>query len=115
DHPKMRDNLLVSLDIKCPSSGEEKKMDLDNLGLLTLGDQLKFVVKDLKDIEYAYKILHENPVPCPVIIQPASSGEYSRKELKEMASAILKTRFQGMDIRFMLQLHRLIYGKRRGV
>ena len=68
----LRERLRISLDIKCPSSGETENMDLMNLNLLSGGDQLKFVVRDRDDLEFAFGVLSMNPVFCPAVIQPVT-------------------------------------------
>jgi len=116
---KLKENLLISLDIKCPSSFESDKMDLRNLNILTDTDQLKFVVKDREDLEYAFAVIQGNPVYCPAIIQPVMEENPGsipdRSRLEELTEAFLKDLPEGRDIRFMLQLHKVIWGNRRRV
>jgi len=53
------DLLLVSLDIKCPSSGHCEDMDYSNLKLVDKKDQVKFVVSDKKDFAFSIDIIKE--------------------------------------------------------
>ena len=41
------------IDVKCPASGESAKNDWSNLDLLTPTDEVKFVVQDRQDYEFA--------------------------------------------------------------
>src|SRR5687768_14176886 len=45
------------MDVKCPGSGEAGKMDWDNLRRLTPSDQIKFVIRDRADYEYARDVV----------------------------------------------------------
>jgi len=110
-----RENLITSLDIKCPSSGEDRKMDLRNLNLLGRQDHLKFVVKDLEDIHYAFRILEQSPVLSQVVIQPVMGEEIDREQLGQLADAFLSKAQGRKELRFMLQSHKIIWGDSRGV
>ena len=99
--------LMISLDIKCPSSKMEKKFDFKNIGLLRKNDQIKFIVKEKKDYNYAKKIINENKIICDIFIQPVW-GENPKK----IANWIVKDR---LNVRYSLQLHKLIWGQKRRV
>lgn len=99
--------MMVSMDWKCPSSGMEDKMLLENLDLLSPLDQLKFVVADKKDMLFAYAFLKEHPLPCTVILTPVGGVD-----LLEVAEFVLKKK---MNARVLPQLHKLIWGDRKGV
>lgn len=53
---KVPERVIRIVDVKCPGSGEAEKMDWGNLGRLTTSDQVKFVIKDRTDYEYARDI-----------------------------------------------------------
>lgn len=114
---ELRERLHVSLDIKCPGSGEAEKMNIRNLNLLSDGDQLKFVIRDRQDLEFAMDLARQNPVYCPTIIQPVarSSSSLPGNSLEDIANAFLEDHPGNLDIRFMLQSHKIIWGDRRGV
>ncbi len=100
------ESLLISLDIKCPSSRMHDKMDMNNLRYLSEKDQLKFVISDRVDYEYAKNIIVENSVPCPVFFQPVWSSNPGR-----LADWILR---DGLSIRLGLQIHKVIWGEEKG-
>lgn len=102
-HPR----LSVSLDVKCPASKMENNMCWDNLPALAPKDQLKFVIADRKDYDYAKEILKKYPVGCPVIFQPEGGTK-----LLPLADWVLK---DGLAVRVLPQFHKLIWGDKRGV
>ncbi|MEW5747753.1 MAG: radical SAM protein [Candidatus Thermoplasmatota archaeon] len=97
------DNLSISMDIKCPSSGEAEKMLFENMEMLGPMDQLKFVVSDKADYEYAKEVIREHPPKCDVILTPVGG-----KDLRWLAESALK---DGLDVRVMPQLHKIIWGE----
>ncbi len=96
------DNLSISMDIKCPSSGESDKMLFSNLEMLGPADQLKFIVSDEADYEYAKKVIRERSPKCEVILTPVGG-----KDLRWLAEEVLKDK---LDVRVMPQLHKIIWG-----
>lgn len=101
------ERIIISMDIKCPSSGMQDRMFFDNLGLLGEKDQLKFVIADRTDLEYAEKILREHPVKTNVIFSPV--GGLGLSMLAEEVVA------KKLDVRVLPQLHKIIWGNRQGV
>ena len=100
-------SLMISLDVKCPSSGSHDQMNMNNLSYLSRNDQLKFVIKNKEDYDYAKKILRKYNPSCAVFFQPVW-GTNPRK----LASWILN---DGVPVRLSLQLHKMIWGIKRGV
>ncbi len=100
-------DVSVSMDYKTPSSAMEDEMLEENIDLLREGDELKFVIADKKDLEYAVEILKEHVDVANVIFQPEGG-----KDLKELAETVLE---KELDVRVLPQLHKLIWGDRRGV
>ncbi len=98
-------NLMISLDIKCPSSGESDKMNFSNLVLLSPNDQLKFIIADKEDYEYGKKILVEYEAVCNVIMTPVGGID-----LKELAEWVLQDKLR---VRVLPQLHKIIWGDER--
>jgi len=96
------ENLTISMDIKCPSSGESEKMLFENLEVLGPTDQLKFIISDDKDYEYAKEVLGKYSPKCEVILTPVGG-----KDLKALAEKVLK---EGLDARVLPQLHKFIWG-----
>lgn len=101
------EDLLISMDVKCPSSGMSDRVHRDNMTFLGPRDQLKFIIADRVDYLFAKKVLRENEINCPIIMTPVGGTE-----LKELADWILEDR---LWVRILPQLHKLIWGEERGV
>ncbi|MFA5771185.1 MAG: radical SAM protein [Thermoplasmata archaeon] len=102
------EDLLTCLDIKCPSSGMHQKMDFSNIELLGSNDQLKFIIADETDYEYAKEIIGKHSPVCNIIFTPVDGTN-----LKSLVEKVLK---DGLEVRVLPQLHKIIWGnERRGV
>jgi len=99
------EELCISLDIKCPSSGMHEKMEMVNIELLSPCDQLKFVIADRGDYEYAKGVISKHKPVCEIIMQPVGGTE-----LKELAEWVLQ---DGLRVRVLPQLHRIIWGEEK--
>jgi len=100
-------SILISMDIKCPSSGMDRKMHIPNLRILTKKDQLKFVIADNKDLYYAIRFLDEHPVDTNVIFSPLGGTS-----LENLAEEVVSRK---LDVRVLPQLHKIIWGDKRSV
>ena len=100
-------SLVISLDIKCPSSGSHEQMNIKNISYLSEKDQLKFIINNKKDYNYAKEILKRYNPSCNVFFQSVW-GTNPQK----LASWILNDR---LPVRLALQLHKIIWGEKRGV
>ena len=96
------------LDLKCPGSGMDKYMIFKNLDYLTVRDEIKFVISDRKDFEWALEILkqHEMQGRAHVLFSPVSG----RLHPHELAEWILQEK---LNVRLQLQIHRYIWPDRR--
>ncbi len=100
-----RKKSLISLDIKCPSSGMHKKMFFENIHHLSPKDQLKFVIGKREDYDYAKDIVEKYEPECEVIFQPYRNAH-------KIAEWILK---EGLKVRMGIQLQKILWGDKRGV
>jgi 7-carboxy-7-deazaguanine synthase len=109
DIKKISENksVMISLDIKCPSSNMHKKMLFHNITYLGQGDQLKFIIVDKEDYNYAKTIINKYCPICSIFFQTVDNIN-----LKKLANWILK---DGLNIRMGLQIHKIIWGKMSGV
>jgi len=96
------ENLTISMDIKCPSSGEAEKMRFENIELLGPTDQLKFIISDENDYTYSKEIIEKYPTKSEVIFTPVGGTD-----LKWLAEKVLN---EGLDVRVLPQLHKFIWG-----
>lgn len=104
---KYGDSFIISMDIKCPSSGMSERMRLENIDLLRENDQLKFVVLDEDDYNYAKDIISRYRPRCKIIIQPVWGTD-----VRKIAELMLK---DGLQARLSLQIHKIIWRDRRGI
>ncbi len=94
------------MDLKTPGSGESARNDYANIGRLRVGDQVKFVICDRRDYEWARMRCEEYRLGervSEVLFSP-STGEL---EPSTLADWILQ---DGLDVRFQLQLHKVLWG-----
>lgn len=101
--------VIKVVDIKCPSSGYAGTFLVDNLGSMTENDEVKFVVADRRDYEFAKKFIEEylRDAALKVLFAPVAPGLAP----KELADWILK---DGLCVRLQLQMHKYIWGNERG-
>jgi 7-carboxy-7-deazaguanine synthase len=99
------------MDVKCPSSGEERKMLWENFLHLTERDEVKFVVSSEEDYRYAKDIAarFRREKRWTVLLSPA----FGILAPERLAGWMVE---DGIDARLQLQLHKLVWGPdRRGV
>lgn len=94
------------MDIKCPSSGEEKHNDLENIKRLNQGDELKFVIADKRDYDFAVETLALIPVDKRGFIHVNFSPCFGKLEPTELSKWILRDRLR---VRLNMQLHKYIW------
>lgn len=97
------------VDIKTPGSGEEKKNLYANLELLRLGDQVKFVLCDAADYDWAKALVEERQLAdrSHVLFSPVADTLNPR----DLADWILADQ---LPVRFQLQLHKILWGDEQG-
>jgi 7-carboxy-7-deazaguanine synthase len=101
------------MDIKCPTSGEEGKTDLKNLALLADTDEIKFVIGDRGDYDYAKKILNSMDLKPSPISRVHFSPVFGKMDPGLLAKWILADH---LDVRLHLQIHKIIWDpEKRGV
>lgn len=100
-----RRRLCISMDVKCPSSGEHEKNDLSNLKDLRAPDQLKFVIADREDYGFAVGVLRQEGFPpCPVYFNPV--GGVEPKHITEWVLA----EKEPLPVHVGVQLHKIVWG-----
>jgi 7-carboxy-7-deazaguanine synthase len=120
DKLQPRRRLQLSMDLKCPSSNMQKRNRLENLAYLKPHDQLKFVISDRRDYEFAREILQTHEVGSEVLMQPMWASpdpvgptkiEGDKADLRLLSKWVLD---DGLDVRVGTQLHKLIWGHEKG-
>jgi len=94
------------LDVKCPGSGESERNFWPNLERLNSQDEIKFVIKDRTDFDFALGIIEKHRLNerLPYVL---FSPVWGAVELKDLAAWILQSNVHG---RMQLQLHKYIWG-----
>ena len=105
------ERVSVVLDLKTPGLGELSRNLYDNIALLKPIDQVKFVICNREDYEWAKFKLDEDLLRDRVseVLFSASHGEL---ESVVLAQWILD---DGLDVRLQVQLHKLLWGNKQGV
>lgn len=102
-----RDALTLSVDVKCPSSGMEDENELGELERLSDHDQVKFVVGSEEDYAFAKDVMHEVDTPAAFVVQPVWGSNETW-----LAERMLE---DGLDARYSLQTHKVLWGDKPGV
>lgn len=97
------------LDIKTPASGEMEKNLWSNLDHLNPHDEVKFVLCDEADYQWAKQLLQERELAkrCEVLFSPAQ-GQLAPKDVAEW---MLRDK---LPVRLQVQLHKLLWGNEAG-
>jgi len=97
------------IDVKTPGSGESDKNLYSNFSFLYSTDQLKFVLCNKADYDWATKILIEYELndQCEILF----SASFQELPATELANWILA---DGLNVRFQLQLHKFLWGNEHG-
>ena len=100
----------VILDVKTPGSGEMENNVWGNLAHLKKTDEVKFVLCDRADYEWAKQLLvtHEITKKCPVLFSPV----YSQVNPTDLAEWVLADK---LPVRMQVQLHKILWGEKPGV
>jgi 7-carboxy-7-deazaguanine synthase len=94
----------IILDVKCPGSGEVEKNRWENLEHLRAHDEIKFVIADRDDYEWARRLVEERHLDRWTVLFSPVWGEMDMKALAEWMLA------DRVPARFQTQLHKHIWG-----
>lgn len=104
--------VIKIVDVKCPGSGESHRNDPENLERLAPHDEVKFVIRDRADYEFARGLVGRHGLVgrvAAVLFSPV----HGVLEPKDLAAWILEDR---LEVRLQLQAHKYIWGAHvRGV
>jgi 7-carboxy-7-deazaguanine synthase len=97
------------MDLKAPGSGEHARNLWSNLDVLTTRDQVKFVLADRADYDWARNVLNEHAIAqrCEILFSPV----FGKLAPRELAEWILADR---LPVRMQVQLHKLLWGEEAG-
>lgn len=112
DISRVDERCIKIVDIKCPTSNESGKNDLDNLKKLKREDQVKFVIGNREDYDYAKNIISAK---CPhlngnrILFSPV----FGKMSADHLAKWILEDH---LNVRLHLQIHKFIWpGREKGI
>lgn len=101
--------VIKVMDLKTPASGEMEKNRLQNIEHLSSHDEVKFVICNRDDYDWAKQILEEYKIDnrCQVLFSPVH-GDIAPAQLAEW---ILQDH---LNVRFQIQLHKYLWGEAPG-
>jgi 7-carboxy-7-deazaguanine synthase len=94
----------VIMDLKCPDSGECENNDWDNLALLKLTDQVKFVIASRRDFDWTVDTIRRHHLESRFTV--LLSAAFDSVPPVELVGWLLQSRLQ---VRMQLQLHKYIW------
>lgn len=90
------------MDVKCPCSGMEHKNFYENLSRLHSQDEVKFVIRNRADIDFAIETLKKYPTKASIIYSPVDNDVEASKLIQR---ALIKKEIKG---RIGLQIHKIL-------
>ena len=99
------DGVVRVMDVKCPGSGESQRNDWTNMAHLRSRDEVKFVIKDRTDYEFAKTVMAEHGLldrVGAVLFSPV----HDVMDAQVLAAWILEDRLR---VRMQLQIHKFIW------
>ncbi len=97
--------VVAIMDVKCPGSGETHRMDWANLDRLRPHDEVKFVIKDREDYDFAREVLARHGLATRVKAIHFSPV-HGVMDLRQLSEWVLADR---LPVRVQVQLHKLIW------
>ena len=91
------------VDLKAPGSGESATNRWENLALLRPGDEIKVVLTDRADFDWALEAIARHQINVPILLSPVH-GKLAPRTLAEWIIV------SGIDARLNLQLHKQLWG-----
>ncbi len=101
--------VMKVMDIKTPASQEADKNRFDNLRYLDGKDQIKLVICDRDDYDWAKRFIDEHSLTdiCEVLVSPS----HEQVDATELADWVLQDH---LHVRMQLQLHKILWGGQPG-
>ena len=99
----------IILDVKTPKSNEDKNNFWPNLANIKPNDEIKFVIQDYDDFSWSIDIIEKHQLNQNQIL---FSPVYNVLASEQLAEWILKHQ---LNVRLQLQLHKILWGEKKGV
>ena len=106
DISRVPPSVVKVVDVKCPGSGESGRADLGNLDRLAPHDELKFVIRDRRDYEFARELVRARRLQdrCRAVLFSPVHGVLAPDRLSEWALT------DRLPVRIQVQLHKYFWG-----
>ena len=101
---------ILIYDVKCPDSGMAEKNHWDNIPKLRPQDEIKFVLASRRDYDWAKDVIAKHGLAKTHVV--LLSPVWDSLDPEELAQWILE---DGLQVRIQLQLHKILWGNKRGV
>jgi len=101
-------NIIKIVDVKCPSSGHDGSFLMENINFINPQDEIKFVIADRKDYEFARAFMERciQHKTTRILFAPV----YPKMPSQELANWILT---EGLQVRLQIQMHKYIWNEER--
>lgn len=98
------------MDVKCPSSGMATKNHLENLGILKGNDEVKFVISDRNDYDFAKMVLRDYPTRAKILFSPVMLKDDNGQWYSDVSTDLCKWIEQDrlFNIKIQCQLHKFM-------
>ena len=104
------DKVIKIVDVKLDSSGEKDSFLADNFSLIEKKDEIKFVLSDIFDYNEMKDIIKKNCLEedKSILVSRVFDSEITDEQIAE------KLLMDNLNIRYQIQLHKLIWGNKKG-
>ena len=109
DIKDVHSKVKIILDVKTPKSNEDKNNFWPNLANIRTNDEIKFVIQDYEDFSWSMDIIEKYQLNQNQIL---FSPVYNVLASEQLAEWILKHQ---LNVRLQLQLHKILWGEKKGV
>lgn len=109
DIKDVHSKVKIILDVKTPKSNEDKNNFWPNLANIRTNDEIKFVIQDYEDFSWSMDIIEKYQLNQSQIL---FSPVYNVLASEQLAEWILKHQ---LNVRLQLQLHKILWGEKKGV
>ncbi len=109
DIKDVHSKVKIILDVKTPKSNEDKNNFWPNLANIRTNDEIKFVIQDYEDFSWSIDIIEKYQLNQNQIL---FSPVYNVLASEQLAEWILKHQ---LNVRLQLQLHKILWGEKKGV